>query len=762
MIPVSLALASLTMNMSAPSAVKVEPFSLSQVRLLDGPFRHAETVCEDYLLKVEPDRLLSSFRVHSGLKAKGKIYGGWEDSGLAGHSLGHYLSACAQAYATNKDKRFKEKIDYIISELAECQKSRPDGYISAIPDGDAKWAEVRKGNIKSGGFDLNGMWSPWYTHHKVLAGLLDSYHLAGNKNALQVAKKFADWAIDLTKDLNHEQWQKMLRCEYGGINESLAELYSLTKETKYLELSRKFYDDAILDPLKKGTDSLTGKHSNTQIPKLIGLARLYEIEGKPDDQAASRFFWDRVVHHYTYSIGGNSNHEYLGLPDKLSAQLSSNTCETCNTYNMLKLTRHLYMWDPQASYFDFYERAHLNHILASQDPKSAGVTYFMPLGTGEFRNYSSPWNDWTCCHGSGMENHTKHAESIYFHEGTKKLYVNLFIPNELNWNGLPVKLETKFPYDNSVKLTLNGGRNFELALRHPDWAKDSYDVLVNGQKVATSNTPSAYTNIKRSWKKGDVVEFKLPMKLHTEAMPDNPERISILYGPVVLAATMGSERGPKPRTPVLVTHDEDPSKWLEPIPGKPLEFRTSSVGRPEQLEFAPFFAVNHERYAVYLDRYTQPQWDKAEEEFRAEEARVRDLESRTIDSVRVGEMQPERDHKLQSEKNDVREANGRSFRTAMADGWFSLTLKADPTVTNQLVVTYWGNDRLRPSFDILVNGLKIASEKLEGRPANAFYDVIYDIPVAALEGKTSLEVKIATEKGRTSGSFCGMRVVRKK
>lgn len=746
----------------ASSPIVAEPFPLSKVRLLYGPFMKAEEVCSAYLLKVDPDRLLSSFREHSGLKPKGKIYGGWENSGLAGHSLGHYLTACAQEYASTRDKRFKEKTDYIVSELVACQKSRPDGYISAIPDGDAKWAEVRKGNIRSGGFDLNGMWSPWYTHHKVLAGLLDAYHLTGNKAALGVAEKFADWAIYETKDLTPDQWQNMLRCEYGGMNEVLAELYTLTKQEKYLDLSRKFYDHVVLDPLKEGKDPLPGRHSNTQIPKLIGLARLYEITGDKSDEKASENFWNEVVDHHTYAIGGNSNHEYFGPADKLNDQLSSNTCETCNTYNMLKLTRHLFSWDPQASYFDFYERAHVNHILASQDPEGAGVTYFMPLGTGDERHYSSPWDDWTCCHGTGMENHTKHADSIFFHEGGHKLFVNLYDPAELDWDGTKVRLDSKFPNDGAVKLTIEGNKEFELAIRHPEWVQGSVDFKVNGKVAAVSAKPSSYVSIKRAWKKGDTVEFNLPMTLHTEAMPDNPKRVAILYGPLVLAAILGNENGPRPRTPVLVTENTNPSDWLKKTSSSDLEFETTGVGRPDQLKFVPFYKVDHQRYGVYFDLFTDAQWQESEAKYRAEEARIRDLESRTIDSMRVGEMQPERDHHLTSERNDVREANGRSFRTPLNGGWFEVTMKCDPALTHQIVVSYWGNDRLRPDFDILVNGEKIASETLQGKPANEFYDVTYDIPKSLTESKSSIVIRVQAKEGHTAGSFCGIRVVHTK
>jgi DUF1680 family protein len=331
---------------------------------------------------LEPKRLLAGFRANSSLEPGAKIYGGWETGGLSGHSLGHYLTACSQEYARTKDSRYKKKVDELVAGLAECQRARGDGFIMAFrfEKGfdrarlDKIWADISKGEIKSGGFDLNGMWSPWYVHHKVLAGLLDAQALCGNAEALKVSERFADWAVAETKNLTDQQWQDMLGCEYGGMNESLAELYARTKQKRYLDLSRKFYDHRVLDPLAEGTDDLAGKHSNTQIPKIVGLARLYEMTGDPRDEKIADTFWSAVVDHHSYAIGGNSNGEYLGPPDELARRLSTNTCETCNTYNMLKLTYHLFAWNPEAAEMDFYVRAYYYHILGSQDPETAGVT----------------------------------------------------------------------------------------------------------------------------------------------------------------------------------------------------------------------------------------------------------------------------------------------------------------------------------------------------------------------------------------------------
>ncbi|MEZ0327789.1 MAG: beta-L-arabinofuranosidase domain-containing protein [Fimbriimonas sp.] len=765
----------LAMNaMMVPPKLQAQPFPLGAIKVLAGPFVEANKPCADYLLEIEPDRLLHNFRKNAGLEPKGKIYGGWENSGLAGHSLGHYLSACAQQYASTKDRRYKANINYIIDELVACQKARPDGCISAIPNGDKVWDEIRKGEIRSKGFDLNGLWSPWYTHHKVFAGLLDAQALAGNQKALGVAEKFADWAIELTKGFSDAQWQEMLGTEYGGMNESLAELYARTGKAKYLEIARKFYDRKVLDPLAAGKDELQGKHSNTQIPKLVGLARLYEITGEEKDRKAAEFFWKAIVKDHTYAIGGNSNHEYLGPPGKLSDRLSTNTAETCNTYNMLRLTRHLFEWEPKAEYADFYERAYLNHILASQN-KDGMMTYFMPLSSGSSRRYSNKFNDFTCCHGSGIETHTKHGDSAYFFAGKEKLWVNLFMPSTVLWKetGVTVTQQTSFPDDFhtfgenwkeedqpptvGLSFSMFAPRAFELLIRHPGWMKQPLEVMVGNKIVARSTKPSSYVSVKRTWNDGDELKFVLRPTLHTESMPDNKNRVAVMYGPYVLAAEMLS-----PRIPVLVNGGRPVAEWLLPVPGKPLEFRTVGVGRPEELVFRPFYEHKQNRYATYFDQFDEARWKRLEAEFRAEEERVKDLEARTIDYVRIGEMQPERDHKLKSEKNDVRESNGRGFRTPLAGGWFEFEMKVDPAKPVDLVMTYWGSDRSDPSFEILVDGVKLVMEDLPSRKPNLFFDEARALPEMMTKGKSSVTIRVQAIPGKAAAAVAGARTIFRK
>jgi len=761
-------LPALAMLVSLPKPVAT-PFDLGDVRLLPGPFETAHMATANYLLELEPERLLAGFRANSGLQPKGEIYGGWETGGLSGHSLGHYLTACAQEYARTKNVAFRDKALAIVTGLAECQVARPDGFLMAFrfEKGfdrarlDKIWAEVAKGEIRTGGFDLNGMWSPWYVHHKVLQGLLDVQLLCGDRKALGVAEHFADWMIAETKSLTDEQWQKMLGCEYGGMNESLATLFQRTKKAKYLDLARKFYDTRVLDPLVAGKDELGGKHSNTQIPKLIGLATLFELTGKEADAKAAKFFWETVVANHTYAIGGNSNGEYLGPPRQLSDRLSSNTCETCNTYNMLKLTRQLFAWQPSAKLMDYYEQAYFNHILASQDPATAGVTYFMPLATGGHRQFSGKFDDFTCCHGTGMENHTKHADSAFFHSGKKSLWVNLFVNSELSWKqaGVELRLTTDFPTKGNVSIEILKGRGaFEILVRHPGWAAGPIAFAVGGKVVATSSNPGEYVSIRRSWKAGEKLVFSLPMPLREIPMPDNAKRVALAHGPIVLAADLGPARGPAPRIPVLVPNDRPIAEWLRPsADGK--AFEVAEIARPDKLTFRPFYAMGRNRYGVYFDKFTQDEWTKAESEYRAEEARLKDLQSRTLDQVTIGEMQPERDHNLKSERNDVRDVNGRSFRTAMPSGWFEFDLKIDSSKQNSLVLTYWGNDRLKPDFTILVDGAELAKEQLVGRPMNRFFDVEYVLPMAVTSTKPKVVIRIQPSPNRSGPSVARARKV---
>ncbi len=445
---------------------QAEPFPLTQVRLLDSPFKQAMDLDGKYLLSLEPDRLLSWYRKEAGLQPKAPVYGGWESTGLAGHTLGHYLSACSLMYQSTGDTRFLERVNYIVGELAECQQANGNGYIAAIPKGKDIFGKVAQGVVNNQG-GLNGGWAPWYTIHKEMAGLIDANQLCGNAQALVVATNLANWVDATTANLTDDQWQTMLAVEYGGMNEALANLYGITGNPRYLQVAEKFYDHAILDPLAAGNDDLTGKHSNTQIPKINGLARLYELTGDQRYAGSAKFFWDQVALHRSFVIGGNGDNEHFFSTNDFAQHLSPATAESCCTYNMLKLTRHLFEWSPDAVEMDFYERALYNDILASQDPETGMFVYLMSLKPGHFKTFSTPTNAFWCCVGTGMENHSKYGDTIYFHND-QSLYLNLFIPSELTWpeKNLVVRQETQFPESDRTKLDFKCQTPVPLALKY--------------------------------------------------------------------------------------------------------------------------------------------------------------------------------------------------------------------------------------------------------------------------------------------------------
>lgn len=745
-------------------AVKAYAFAPGDVKLLDSPFKTAMEADTRFLLDLKPDRLLAEFRAHSGLASKDKKYGGWESSGLAGHSLGHYLSACALQYASSNNPEYLKRVNYIVDELAECQKARKTGYIGAIPREDSVFAEVSQGNIRSRGFDLNGAWSPWYTVHKVMTGLLDAYLYCNNEKALAINVAMSDWTADILKNLTDEQLQKMLLCEYGGMNDVLVNTYALTGNKKYLDLSYKFHDKRVLDSLALHKDVLPGKHANTQIPKLIGTIRRYELTGNQKDLAMSDFFWNTVVNHHTYAPGGNSNYEYLSTPDQLNDKLTDNTMETCNTYNMLKLTRHLFALHPTASYMDFYERGLYNHILASQHHKTGMVCYFVPLRMGTRKHFSDEEESFTCCVGSGMENHVKYGESIYFKGADGSLYVNLFIPSALTWaeKGLRLTMTSNLPASSQVSLSIQADKavTLPIRIRKPGWITGDMQVLVNGKAVSGVREEEGYVVISRQWKSGDKIDLTMPTQLRYVAMPDNPSRQAFFVGPVLLAGDLGAkEPDPMQGVPVFVTSSTDPNQWIKPA-SQPLEFTTSQTGLQSMVTLKPFYDLQDNYYTVYWDVFTPETWKKQQALYEQKRREAADLERRTVDLIRVGEMQPERDHQFTGDHLETGESHTRKFRVANGGGAMTFTLKVDPNAPNTLIGTYWGMDNRGRQFNILVDGQPIASEDLNKYKESRFYDISYKIPAELTTGKESVTVTLQAKPNNSAGPVYGVRLVR--
>jgi len=762
-----------------PNAVRLaaEPFDIARVRLLEGPLKAAMDKNAEYLLMLEPDRLLHRFRASAGLEPKGEPYGGWEQMTIAGHTLGHYLTAVSYQYRASGDDRFLEIAEYIVGELKECQFARSDGYVGGVPEGDRVWEELKRGHIVSKGFDLNGIWVPWYNLHKLWMGLYDAYTLCGIEDAFAVVVRLSDWAISVTQNLTDEQWQTMLACEHGGMNEALAQVYAITGEKRFLELAMKFNHKAVLEPLAKGEDSLPGLHGNTQIPKVIGAAREYELTGDPKFRDISVNFWNSVVHDHTYAIGGHGSGEYFGPTRQLAERLTMTTAETCNTYNMLKLTKQLFSWEPKVEYADYYEQAMLNHILPSQDPDTGMLCYFVSLHPGHFKTFSTPYDAFWCCVGTGIENHTRYGEAVYFQDGDS-LYVNLYVPSELDWSEkhVRVRMQTDYPRSETVEIAVEtkGDVRFKLKLRCPGWAAEPVRAEVGG--VQYLGAPGEYLEIERTWANGDRVDVRIPMALRILPTPDNPNRAALAYGPVVLAGDLGDEgiEDPMPfsnnqsayfgvacpQVPALVVNGRAVEEWVRRVPGETLAFETVGVGRPNDVRLVPFFAIGRRRYTVYWDFFDDNAWESHKEEYLQKQNEEKRLQAATVDFVQFGEMQPERDHGVDGEHTSAEGHAGRKMRVAWHGGWFSCKLKTPAHDRVALVVDYWGQDGRNREFDILIDGEPFASEQFTLAEHNQFFTRSYAMDSKYVEGKEQITVTFKSRNGKIVGPVCSCRIVR--
>jgi uncharacterized protein len=739
-------------------ALLAQPFSLREVRLLEGPFKHAQELDRQYLLSLEVDRLLHTFRLNAGLPSSAKPYGGWEEpkGELRGHFAGHYLSACALMYASTGDERLKQKGTALVAGLAECQAKFPSGYLSAYPEEFFDRVEKQQ-----------RVWAPYYTLHKIFAGLLDMAAYCGDSQALEVARKFGDWAIARNARLNDAQMQAMLGNEHGGMNECLANLYALTGEEKYLKLAFRFNHRELIDPFSRREDNLTGKHANTQFPKFIGTAREYELTGDETLRNAVTFFWNTVVKERSYVIGGNSDGEMFTPKEKLSTALGPNTTETCNTYNMLKLTRHLFCWNPLADYADYYERGLYNHILASQNPENGMTCYYVPLRSGSRKTYGDGENSFWCCTGTGVENHAKYGDSIYFHGGDSTLFVNLFIASDLNWKacGVKVRQETAFPDSDTTKLTFTCDKPVQLniKIRHPGWSERGMTVAVNGNEVLKLSHHSAdgWASITRRWKSGDTISVKMPFSLRTEGFTDDPDRFAFLNGPIVL----GAQVDPSKPFPAIVAERNEVINALKPT-GKPNSFTGSpdvfrAPGSSNAVTLEPFYAIHGGRtYQVYFDRFTPAKWKDKETDYAANLARQRELAVRTVDFVMPDREQSERDHVMRGEQTAAGDFADRKWRHATEGGWFSWQLKVLPDQPQELCVTYWGSDGGNRIFDILVDGQKLTTQRLENNRPEKFYDEVYGLPEDTLKGKQTITVKFQAHPGASAGGVFGVRVMK--
>ena len=671
---------------------------LTSVRLLDGPFADAVKVNRAYLLALEPDRLLAPYQREAGLEPKAKAYGNWESIGLDGHTAGHYLSALATMIASGADTpegELRRRLDYMVAELDRCQRASSDGYLGGVPGSRELWRAVAAGDVQA----VNRKWVPWYNLHKTYAGLRDAYWFTGNQQAREVLVRCGNWCGAVTDGLSEEQMQRMLGQEHGGMNEVLADIYTITGDEKYLRLARRFCHKAVLDPLIRHEDQLTGKHANTQIPKVVGLERIATLTGDKDAHSGARFFWENVTGQRSVAFGGNSVSEHFNDPKNFGRMVESREGpETCNTYNMLRLTGQLFASQPRAAYADYYERALYNHLLASIHPSTPGYVYFTSIRPQHYRVYSQPDKCFWCCVGTGMENPGRYGEFIYA-KATNGLYVNLFISSELGATnlGLTLRQQTAFPDEprTSLTLKLNEPAEFTLYLRHPGWvAAGDFAVRVNGKSVAVASSPASYAELRREWRDGDRVEIELPMRTTVERLPDGSDWVAILRGPILLASPAGTNQlaglfandsrmgqvasgplVPSDRVPVLLTSAAELPRHIKPdIAAGLMHYRLTDVVEPSTtggLPLIPFFRLHGQRYQIYWQLTTKEQLAARRERIAAEERANALREANTLDWVAVGEQQPEVEHNFVGEKIDSGLRDGRRWRHGE---WFQYTL----------------------------------------------------------------------------------------
>ncbi|MBB3188115.1 glycoside hydrolase family 127 protein [Microbacter margulisiae] len=766
-------------------------FPLKDVKLLDGPFKHARDLNIQTLLQYNVDRLLAPYRKAAGLKPKAPSYPNW--IGLDGHIGGHYLSAISMNYAATGNIECKKRLEYMISELKICQDSNavkyPDwgvGYVGGVPDGNKIWPQIKAGHVEM----IWKGWVPWYNVHKMFAGLRDAWLYAGNKEAKTMFLKFCDWAVNLTAGLSDAQMEDMLRDEYGGMNEVLADAYQMTGNKKYLYTAKRFSQKFLLNPLAAGHDILDNLHANTQSAKSVGFERVAEVSGDSTYVKAAAFYWSTVINHRTLALGGSGLQEFFPSAQKCIGYIHSvEGPETCNTYNMLKITEDLFRDHPLAKYADYYERALYNNILSAQNPDNGGYVYFTPTRPRSYRVYSAPNEAMWCCVGTGMEDHSKYNEFIYTHQNDS-LYLNLFIASELNWEkkGIEIKQETSFPDEGKTMLVvIKGTAHFTLMVRYPSWvAPNLLRITVNGRDIPYVNKPSSYIAIARNWSAGDRVIVTLPMRNTIEQLPNVPDYFAFMHGPILLGAKTGTEdlagliagdgrwghipsgkMLPLNKAPIIVTdHRSEIADKLIPVKNKPcfFTFRGLKIMNPvKNMELEPFYKIHDARYMMYWMVLSKAQYHHVVDSISSAEAKMLALAKRTVDFVQPGQQQPEVDHAMKFSNSSSGTFQNRFWRAAKDGGYFSYLLSTNGDRNLALIVTYRGNEFENQNIDIYIDGQKLVSKAgTKTAYQEKFVKVVYPIPYLMIKGKSHIRVKFQAPPQSASNAVYDIRLVREK
>jgi DUF1680 family protein len=771
-------------NLTAQDKLYPKTFPLSDVKLLESPFKHAQDLNLQTLLEYDVDRLLAPYLKEAGLPAKATGFSNWAD--LDGHVGGHYLSALAIHYAATGNEVCKTRMEYMISELKRCQQTHGNGYVGGVPNGMTIWNSVKNGNPTA---VANG-WVPWYNVHKMYAGLRDAWNYGGNEDARQMFLDFCDWGLTIVASLSDTQMEQMLDTEFGGMNEVYADAYQMTNDVKYLNVAKRFAHKTLYNSMVQRVDNLDNKHANTQVPKAVGYQRVAELTNDANYTTAADFFWETVVNNRSLSLGGNSRDEHFPAAAACENYTENrNGPESCNTNNMLKLTEGLFRMNPQAKYADFYERALLNHILSTQHPEHGGYVYFTSARPRHYRVYSAPNKGMWCCVGTGMENHGKYGEFIYSHTNDS-LYVNLFIASELNWKDKNVILEqqTDFPDTDNSRLVIKTATptTFTLLIRHPSWASAAeMSVVCNGVDYATHSLPSSYVAVERTWNDGDVVEIHIPMHTTIEELPNVPEYISVLHGPVLLGARTGNEHlsgliadedrwahiangplMPLSDAPFIVGERAEVLQKLgrlQAVENKSLCFTAPDLFKMEKdksLVFEPFFRIHDSRYMMYWLSMTEKEYLRRKDELEKSEHNKLLLDNRTVDAVAPGEQQPEVDHLMQSANSYTGFHQEEGWRDARSDGFFSYNLMTQGIEDLYLMVRYWGNESGNRTFDILLDDQLLFTENVTGQwNKSEFVNVEYPIPATMVAGKESITVKFQPKTNHVAGGVFYIRLL---
>jgi len=776
-----------SISLNAQDKLYPNEFPLKDIILLEGPFKHARDLNIEVLLKYDVDRLLAPYRKEAGLPEKAECYPNW--AGLDGHIGGHYLSAMAMNYAATGNEACKERMEYMLSELKECQEANAVnnsewgiGYVGGFPNSAILWSSFKKGDFSI----YNSSWAPFYNLHKMYAGLRDAWLYCDNEDAKAMFLKFCDWGISITSALSDEQMQSMLNMEHGGMDEVFADAYQMTGDKKYLTAAKRYSHKQLLDPLSEGIDILDNKHANTQIPKFVGFERLAELNHDEKYDKAGTFFWETVTTNRSLAFGGNSRREHFPSVTSCIDFINVNDGpESCNSYNMLKLTEDLFRVHPLAKYVDYYERTLYNHILSTQHPGHGGYVYFTPARPRHYRVYSAPNEAMWCCVGTGMENHGKYNQFIYTHS-KDTLFLNIFIASELNWKekGVKIRQETNFPFEEQTKLIITeGSSGFILKVRYPGWvSKGALKITVNGKEIPYSALPSSYVSINREWKKGDVVQIMLPMHNSIEHIPNVPDYIAFMHGPILLGAKTGTEdlsgliaddgrwgqyaAGeylPVDQAPILIEDDlQNIADKLEPIKDKPLHFTLNvKMINPMELTLEPFYQIHDARYMMYWLALTNDGYQAYVDSLANIEKEKLALEKRTIDYVAIGEQQPETDHAMQYENSDTGNTMNEFYRDARNGGWFSYDMTTNSETNLSLFVRYWGAEWGSRKFDIYIDDEKLVTEDNTDRwNLSMFKDVVYPIPDSMIGGESHVRVKFQALPHNTAGAVYVVRVLR--